>query len=176
LALDHHHLWVDAWAFERFAKQADESFRAGEKAKGLEYCERAVHLHQGPFLGGNSVELWADSYEKRLRSKLLRCVDMLGAHLEECGKWDEALEQYTKGLEADELAERLYQRLMHCLGKMGRTAEMLAVYERCKSTLMKHLGTAPSPETETLRRSLASNREPETGRVVRVDFGTPRRH
>ena len=151
LNLEPRYFWVDAWTFERFAKEADAALRGGEQARGLRSCEKAFNLYRGRFLGGDSGEPWADAYSNRLQSKFLRCVEAIGKHLEQSNQWEQAEQHYRKGLEADALAESLHQRLMHCLGTMGRRAEMLAAYERCRKTLREHLDIDPNPETEALR-------------------------
>ena len=59
-----------------------------------------------------------------------------------------------KGLEVDELAEESYRRLMTCHARLGRRAEALAVYTRCRDMLAAGLDVAPSAETEALHRTL----------------------
>jgi DNA-binding SARP family transcriptional activator len=56
------------------------------------------------------------------------------------------------------LAEELYRRLMRCHAALGRRAEALAVYERCRKMLATVLGIEPTPETEILHRALLDNR------------------
>ncbi|MEW6415509.1 MAG: BTAD domain-containing putative transcriptional regulator [Pseudomonadota bacterium] len=43
---------------------------------------------------------------------------------------------------------------MSAYRRLGRHAEGLAVYERCRNTLHAALGVKPSQETEVLRASL----------------------
>ena len=59
-----------------------------------------------------------------------------------------------RGLEADDLAENLYQRLMTCYHRLGRRAEVLSVYERCKRIISASLGIEPSSETKAIRKSI----------------------
>jgi DNA-binding SARP family transcriptional activator len=91
---------------------------------------------------------------ERLSRKFLRQIGRLGEHWEQAGKWAAAVECYERGLEVDDLAEEFYQRLIACYRRLGRRAEALAVYERCKKNLSALLGVAPSPETESLRQAL----------------------
>jgi DNA-binding transcriptional activator of the SARP family len=57
------------------------------------------------------------------------------AHIwEEKGNIEKAVECYKKSLEADNLAEGFYRRLMLCYHKLGRQAEAIEVYERCRKT------------------------------------------
>jgi hypothetical protein len=72
---------------------------------------------------------------ERLRSRFLRCVQQLAQHWESAGRWDKAATLYERGLEADNLAEELYRRLMLCHRACGCRAEALEVYRRCRHTL-----------------------------------------
>ena len=47
-----------------------------------------------------------------------------------------------------------FQRLIVSYHRLGRRADALAVYERCRYILAAVLGVDPSPETERLRRAL----------------------
>ncbi|MGH8578534.1 MAG: bacterial transcriptional activator domain-containing protein, partial [Gammaproteobacteria bacterium] len=59
-----------------------------------------------------------------------------------------------RGIEADELVEAFYQRLIRCYQHLGRTAEARATGERCRRVLAAALGTPPSAETLALIRTL----------------------
>jgi DNA-binding SARP family transcriptional activator len=91
---------------------------------------------------------------ERLRSKFLRHTARLASHLAAAQRWSEAAECYERGLEADDLAEELYRGLMECHRALGRRAEALAVYQRCRRALAAGLGVEPSPATEALHRAL----------------------
>jgi DNA-binding SARP family transcriptional activator len=158
LTLDNRHCWVDAWAFERIFSKAEKAWAEGARRAGGEKAvrlsEKAIALYEGHFLAGEVASPWILSLRERLRSKFQRCVGELGRHWEGAGELEKAADCYRKGLEVDETAEELYRRLMTCLLRLGRGAEALAVYERCRKILSSHLGVAPSPETEAVFRSL----------------------
>ena len=145
--------WVDALGFERLLGKADGAEKVGRSGEAVDLIERALGLYKGPFLSGETTAVWAISLRERLRSKYLRYVRKLGQHWEQVGDWRRAIDCYEKGLEVDDLAEEFYQRLISCYGRLGRDAEALAVYQRCRRTLMA-LRIALSPETEALSRSL----------------------
>ncbi len=54
---------------------------------------------------------------------------------------------------ADEAAHRL---IIALLGKQGRPREAVAQYDACREILRSTLGTAPSPETEQVRRAIGA--------------------
>jgi DNA-binding SARP family transcriptional activator len=154
LGLDPAACWVDAWAFERLLVQAEAAEREGRGARARALTEHALALYRGPFLGGDAGAAWAVPLRERCRRRFLRRVTRLAQALEAAGEWPAAIDAYERGLEADELAEELYQGLMGCYAKTGRRADGRAVYERCRRVLGATLGVTPSPETEALLRTL----------------------
>jgi DNA-binding SARP family transcriptional activator len=57
-------------------------------------------------------------------------------------------------LERDDLSEAFYQRVLACHAALGRRAEGLNTYARCRGRLREALGVAPSERTENLRNAL----------------------
>ncbi len=88
--------------------------------------------------------------------RFLRGLGRIGQHYEEIEEWEHAIECYQKGLETDSLAEVLYQRLMVCYQHLGRRAEALSVYQRCRQELEASLKVAPSDQTEAIHRAIRS--------------------
>jgi DNA-binding SARP family transcriptional activator len=153
LTLNDRHCWVDAWAFLRVSGQADAEWdRRPDHAARL--SEKALAMYFGTFLSSDADKPWALSMRERLRSRYLRNVERLGRHLEGRDEHENAIEFYRKGIETDNLAEEFYQRLMLCNHKLGRRAEALRVYDRCRETLGAMLGVEPSEETMKLMKRL----------------------
>lgn len=146
--------WVDAWAFERLLDRADATRKAGARPRAVALTEAALALYRGHFLEQEAGEAWATVLRERLRGRFLRALAALGQHWEAAGDWRRAVECYQKGLEVDDLAEELYGRLMACYQRLGRRAEGLATYERCRRVLAATLGAAPSAATEALHDAL----------------------
>jgi LuxR family maltose regulon positive regulatory protein len=173
LSLDPRRCWVDAWAFERMIENADvpvsdrahplapRSTATGKKSvrlNPLSDAERAIELYHGHFLPADAREPWTTSMRERLRSKFLRVVAQHGTRLMESNRYAKALDLFQKGLEIDELAEEFYQHLMLCHRRLGRQAEAVLVYQRCRAALAGSLGIEPSPKTEEIYRSLLPRR------------------
>jgi DNA-binding SARP family transcriptional activator len=160
LTLDPRYCWVDVWAFERMLGQADVIWDKEPKeraaAQAVELTQEAINLYQGPFLSGETGDYWIISFREKLRSKFLRSVESLGNYHEGAEQWEYAGACYQRALEVDDLAEGCYRRLMVCHQKLGRRAEALAVYDRCKEALAMGLGVEPSPETQAVCRALIS--------------------
>ena len=152
LSLDAGYCWVDAHAFETLVDQA-ESKPQPQQPPSMDaqaHCiEKALVLYKDEFLN-ESVEIWALSYRERLRDKYLKSVRRLGRQYECLGMFEPAIECYQKGLEVDNLAEEFYYRSMQCCLALGRKAEAIAIYTKCKRMLQTVLKVDPSPATETL--------------------------
>ncbi len=173
VSLNPHCCWLDTWALEQMLDDAESSWtRAagkgaevgeGEGEGANELVRRALAFYQGPFLDHLDQEAWSIAMRERLRSKLLRGVEVLGRQLERSRRFEEAIECYQRVLEGDPLVEFLYQRVMTCYGELGRVAEALASYDRCRDLLERTFGVGPCQETELLRKALMrSNRSRTT--------------
>jgi LuxR family maltose regulon positive regulatory protein len=151
--------WVDAWALEEILGEAEEEWRkvvgSNDAAVPIRLTLRAIDLYKGPFLVGEMDEPWAAALRERLRRRFLRVVERLGEYWENTGHVERAVELYRRSLEAEDLAEELYRRLMVCLNRLGRTAEAVRVYSRCKRAL-SGAGRELSRETAALGATLLS--------------------
>jgi len=150
LSFDDRYCWTDAHAFEYLIEKAEDQ-------EDMPLLHKAVRLYGGPFLGDDDSEPWAISYRERLRSKFLRAIGKLGGFHERKEEHEKAVELYQIGLEVDGLSEEFYRRLMLCYLASGRKAEALAVYTRCRETLIKILGIEPSPQTQNIYEALKKN-------------------
>ncbi len=153
LSLSNRQCWVDVWAFERSLGKAEVARKEGKGTEAARHFEKALALYRGPFLQSEEMTCAASPREK-LRSGFLRAVARLGQFYEDREQWEEAVSCYGKGIEADDLAEELYRRLMVCHIRQGREAEALSVYRRCRRMLSSVLGVNPSVETRKLAESL----------------------
>jgi LuxR family maltose regulon positive regulatory protein len=158
LTLNDRYCWVDVWAFEQILGQVESQWKDGLRETAVQFTEKALEMYKGPFLAEEMEQPWAISMRERLISKFLRNLSRLAHHWGEVGEWEKAVEYYEKGLEVNDLIEELYQQLMTCYQRLGRKAEALAVYHRCRKTLHAALGIEPSPKTEVIYRSLVTNR------------------
>jgi LuxR family transcriptional regulator, maltose regulon positive regulatory protein len=151
--------WVDAQEFERVLDQPEsEGPSASEQRQSR--ANAALALYRGSFLSADAGCSWSISPRERLKGKFIRHVIQTSASLEEQGEWRHAADCYLKALELEDLCEELYQRLMLCYSRIGRHAEAMRIYARCRETLSACLGVAPSPETVALHRKLQADSPP----------------
>jgi LuxR family maltose regulon positive regulatory protein len=146
LSLDARRVWVDVWALEQLFELRDAV--APDLGKVLA-------LYRGAFLEGEDAA-WVWPLRERLRNRFLRELAAGGRLLMQGGRYEEAIGLLEKGLEADELAEDLHCNLMRCYQALGRHAEALRAYERCRKLLWSALEIQPSAATEALHRQLIS--------------------
>jgi ATP/maltotriose-dependent transcriptional regulator MalT/DNA-binding SARP family transcriptional activator len=129
-----------------------EAFEGGLAAHAS--LEASLALYRGEFLPEDANAPWSVSTRERLRRKFVYHVDVLGRQMEAEQNYVGAVELYLRGLDADPLAEALYQGLMRCHLASRRKAEGLNVFRRLRQQLSVTLGAAPSAETERLHRAL----------------------
>ncbi len=151
ITIDADQCWVDVWSLDRRITQNENM----NKRKSGQ-TESILRLYAGPFLPEDVDSPWALSMRERIRYKFLRYISEAGRLHEDAGNLEDAILLYQRGIEADDLAETLYQGLMRCYRELGRTADALSAYRRVRQTLSVTLGAKPSPETEALARSITS--------------------
>jgi DNA-binding SARP family transcriptional activator len=156
LSLDPRHCWLDVRAFERVARDCDALAAQGDATpQRIAVAARALlDAYPGRFLAGDDDQPWLMGLRDRLRSKLVRGVLALGRLMQAQGHARDAVALYQRALELDNLAEDLYRQLMIGLRDLGERAAALQAYRRCRELFSIVLGAKPSPETESVRRSL----------------------
>lgn len=162
LTLDARYCWVDVWSFERLLGQSRRLLMSdvtGKQVFGVErLTENLTGLYQDHFLAKEELTSWSVSTHERLRSKFIRYLLEVGRYMEKQGCWEQAMHCYRKGINADDLVEVFYQRLMVCCLATRRLSEGLSVYRHCSRVLSIKLGLQPEPESESLYRSLRDAR------------------
>lgn len=159
LTLDRRYLWVDAFALEQSFAALEALFRrarsAPEAARVEQLAEQVFELYRGPFLETDADESWYVQPRERLRNRFVRAMTDVGHFWERAGHPERAVECYQRCLEADALAEGFYRQLMVCYQRLGRRAEAMEVYNRCRKALAALLRVEPSAETRALYQGLA---------------------
>jgi len=127
--------WVDALTFERQAKQHDG---------------RAMALYAGPFLGHEQIPAWAEFRRDHDRSRFVLLVNRHCDEAHTAGNVEEAIRSLERAIDADPMAEPLYQRLIPVLLAQGRQADAAAQFDRCRTALARWADRLPSPELQAL--------------------------
>jgi DNA-binding SARP family transcriptional activator len=148
IGLDRSHVWIDAWAFEAATQQAGSD--------DVKSTEETAALYRGSLLPGDGDAVWSVSYREKLRDRFNRLIRTWAEHLEAKQDYAEALRWYTRGLEADDLVEVMYQGMMRCQLSMGRPADTLVTYQRLRRTLTVKLHALPSHESVALAQAASA--------------------
>jgi DNA-binding SARP family transcriptional activator len=115
--------------------------------------ERLRQLYRGHFLEQESEKSWALATREAMREKFLLRIQSVAASHEAAKRWQEAAAIYQRGIELDNLAERLYRGLMICHRELGNHAEALKTYRRCRELLSVVLGVQPNAQTQAVYQS-----------------------
>jgi len=145
LSLNPARCWVDAFVFQRLAEDPTPAA-----------LDATLALYRGAFLADQDEVPWAIPMRERLRATFVAAVASRGRDLEQAGDASTALRCYLRGLEADDLAEPLYQGLMRCYDRLDRRPEALSAYQRLTRVLSIKLGGRPSSASQRLYQSLRS--------------------
>ena len=161
IAFDERMTWLDTWALEHVVERIEAQLGAGIGAPGVDDGElenrrlQLLSLYRGHLFGEAETPFWALALRDRLRARFIRSVEALGQRLECTGRAESAIAVYRAGLEHDNLAEELYQRLIACHLARGEPAQALNTYRRCRELLSIVLGLKPSARTEALVAGIA---------------------
>jgi DNA-binding SARP family transcriptional activator len=150
LSLDRELVWTDVARFDRSPVPGPREAPAD--------VQRALALYRGPFLSDEQDAAWAAPTREALRMKFIRSLDRHGRAAEACGRLDEAVALYLRGLELEPLAESFCQGLMRCYRQLGRSEDAIGVYERFRTSLLATSGRRPSAATEALLAGAGAGR------------------
>ncbi len=154
LSLDARVFWVDCWALERLLSKVEDTLRTASSAGIEPLTNKLFGLYRGLFLGREADVSAALPLRERLRSRFLRTLQECGRRHEAEQDWERAIACYQRAIEVEPLAETFYRNLMNVYSVLGRHAEAIAAYERCKTVLRSLHNVGPSRETEALRQSV----------------------
>ncbi len=145
LGLNPQSCWVDTLAFESVDPD-DASAIADDR-------ERALQLYGGAFLAHEEAP-WAIAPRARLRARFVRLGDTDARHHVAQADWDAAIACLERLLGVDDTVEPFYQQLMRVQHRLGRSAEVLGTYRRCRDVLAAKSQVPPSASTEALLTEL----------------------
>jgi TolB-like protein len=139
--------------------EVDVTSLDAELARSSPDPHRLMELCRGPLLAGfppveDPFDDWVDGERATLCRRVL---ERLGAAMSEAAGRDDpgAVALADAALMLDPAFEPAYRARMSILRHRGEHAAALREYDRCRSALARHLGVAPAPQTEALRRRIA---------------------
>lgn len=147
-------LWVDALAFESYARQflAEPPF---------DLSATFIDLYQGDLVP-DVYDDWVAPARERLRllyvDATLHAIQLMRAH----SHYQRAIDLARRVLASDPANERAHQHLMFCYMAGGDRSAALQQYDACVKALNDDLGVAPMPETTALYHWIKGS-PPHTG-------------
>jgi DNA-binding SARP family transcriptional activator len=146
---------VDAELFVRAVRSA-RAFPPGAEisAPALAAWRQAYEWYRGDLLGAFRYEDWCLTSRERLRDDFLDTLFHLARGALAASSYDEARQRAAQMVEIDPTEERAHRMLMRCFALLGRPAEALRQFERCRTALEEELGARPSPATFALLHAI----------------------
>ena len=145
--------WVDVLAAESAATEAEKFLETDEPARATAAAALAESVARSPFLPGDDGP-WVEEKRRELAEVRARALTALAEASLRTDRAEEAVRWAGLAVEAEPFRESGYRRLMEAHVAAGNRGEALRVYERCRQLLAEELGAYPSPETESVYRTL----------------------
>lgn len=147
-------------------QEFDASYRNGCYLEGAgqvwdaagEY-KRAIELYRGDYLVEDLYQDWTMVERERLSNAYVNMLWRLAVHYAESGQPQESIRACYRILEKDRCHEDSYRLLMRSYARLGLRCRALRQYQLCERILRQEYGTVPSPETQTLHRSIILGEE-----------------
>jgi len=154
--------WVDIWELDRLLDLNERLYAEADatvlRDNSIQLLSDAAQLYRGSFLYGDSDAPWAAKLADNLRRRMLRQLAAIGDQFLSFKRWHEAALWYEKGLSIDPCAEDVSRQLMIAYHKLGRSADILRTYNRCRESLRGLGGLTPSAMTEDLLHEFLTER------------------
>ena len=145
--------WVDVHAAGSAVKEAEGFLETDEPESATAAAALAESVTRSPFLPGDEGP-WVEEKRRELADVRARALSALAEASLRTDRAAQAVRWAGLAVEAQPFRESGYRRLMEAHVAAGNRGEALRVYERCRRLLAEELGAYPSPETESIYRSL----------------------
>jgi LuxR family maltose regulon positive regulatory protein len=160
LTLDGRLIWLDTWAFDQIIAHINQVLHPKFKettidsAKLSELGTELLERYPGPFLASEPEQAWSLPLRDRLRQRFVRAVVAISHYWQQAGATEHAIDLLEHAIELEYASEGIYRSLMECYASLGRRAEAVDTYGRCRNMLAATLRVDPSPETTALYEKL----------------------
>jgi len=123
---------------------------------------QAVNFYRGPFLDGffleDSVafEEWLLGHREQLQQQTIAVLQQLADFHERRGEYDLAGQYTRQQIAIEPWREEAHRQLMRVLANQGQRTAALHQYEILREQLWEELAVEPTPESESLQRTVAA--------------------
>jgi DNA-binding SARP family transcriptional activator len=129
-------------------------------AEALAACREAVDLYRGDLLSAFPYDDWCLAMRERMRDDYLDALFQLARAALADGSLEAARGLGSRMVEVDSTEERAHRLLMRCYARLGRPADALRQFARCRAALHDELGARPSPATLALLETIRAGAAP----------------
>jgi len=160
LTLNGRIIWLDTWAFDQTTVRINQCLRPDNDGSAVDHenlialSKRLLELYAAPFLAGESEQPWSLPLRERLHQRFVRLVVSLAHYWQHTDDAERAIHFLESAIELDASSESIYRNLMECYSALGRHAEAVDTYGRCRKMLAASFQVDPSPETTALYEKL----------------------
>ncbi len=130
---------MNAYTFEQLLAHVQAKKWQRQQETAIRLLEQAVALCSGAFLAGALAAHGSGTARNRLRVRFIDVVSEVARQCEQERDWCCALICYRRDLEADDLTEDFYQKVMRALRGLGKRVQAVDTYHRCKRHLFVSL-------------------------------------
>jgi DNA-binding SARP family transcriptional activator len=141
--------WIDVEAAGNAIDRAEGALRRGELTAAWSEATVAAGISRRPVLPGEDRP-WVDALRARMRTGLVRALDVLAAVYLANDQRPLALAIARELVAVEPLREAGHRALMRAHHVSGERAAALRVHAELRATLIAELGVEPSGETEQL--------------------------
>ncbi|MGW5672581.1 AfsR/SARP family transcriptional regulator, partial [Micromonospora sp. NPDC003776] len=141
---------VDAYRFERLAREGQRALRAGDPATATTHLAEALSLWRGPALADATDTRSAAAAAARLEELRLSALEDHAEAVLLSGRADRLVAELEELAARHPLRDRTRALLMNALYATGRQAEALRSYEDFRARLAEEFGVDPSPRVRDL--------------------------
>lgn len=157
VSLNQRQCHVDTWQFEQIANEIQALVRRPLQTADPNLMEALTNelfdCYTGPFLKDESDFPCYVTCRDTFRGRLLQCLTELVSFSDRAGHSEAIVDCYERAIACDREAEGPYRALMLAYRKLGRQADALNVYERCRNECSLRHG-ALSPQIQAIYEAL----------------------
>ncbi|MFR9776084.1 AfsR/SARP family transcriptional regulator [Micromonospora sp. MS34] len=164
---------VDAYRFERLAREGQRALRSGDPVTATTCLAEALSLWRGPALADVTDTRYAAAAAARLEELRLSALEDRAEADLVTGRADQLVAELEELAARQPLRERTRALLMNALYATGRQAEALRSYEEFRARLAEELGVDPSPRVRDLHVAMLRRDPALTPAAVPLAPATP---